>query len=145
MHESVKGNEYDALKTLFLDQVELLHRLTMVDLRIFSGYVTLQLAIGAWVAVNKVAIDAFVVKVGLMIIDLGLMVIATALLYNNRKRREEVISTVKNCNQALGYEDEGVYLAGKKLNAKMTTRSWALWYYVAIILGFIGVALIIAF
>ncbi|MFC1544476.1 hypothetical protein ACFL4Y_04410, partial [Gemmatimonadota bacterium] len=135
-------NKYDALKTRFLDQVELLHRMTLVDLKVFFAYMTLQLGIGAWVAANKQAIDTPFLKIGLMVIDLGIAIVATGLLYNNRRRRTEVIATVRNCNQALGYEDEGAFLPSHKLNAETTTRFWATWYYIALAIAFIGVAII---
>lgn len=122
---------------------ELLFRLTQIDLRIFSGYITLQLAFGAWIAVHKNTINSPIIRFGLLFIDLALAVIAFALLYNNFRRRSEVASTVKNCNEAMGFETSGTYLDDRPLHANTKFRPWTGWYYTGIIVGFIGVVLII--
>jgi len=136
-------HEFEALRYRFENQTEQLYRMTLIDLRIFTGYITLQLALGAWTATHEADIAGGTVRVGLLIIDLALAIIAAALLYNNYKRRTEVVGTVKNCNQALGYEDEGVYLEGSPLNAHTKFRPWAGWYFAGIVAGFAGVAMVL--
>ena len=143
MSKHYKNHEFEALRCRFENQTEQLYRMTLIDLRIFTGYITLQLALGAWTATHHAAIGSLTVRVGLLIIDLALAVIAAALLYNNYRRRTEVVGTVKNCNKALGYEDEGVYLEGSPLNAHTKFRPWAGWYFAGIVAGFTGVAMVL--
>ncbi len=139
------GHEFEALKCRLENQTELLHRMTLIDLRVFSGYITLQLALGAWIATHSDKIPNLTIRIGLMIIDLVLAVVATALLFNNYKRRKEVGGIVRNCNIALGYETPGVYLDNEKLNVPTQFRPWAGWYFTGIAAGILGIALILFF
>jgi heme A synthase len=139
-----EGHEFEALKCRFEDQTELLYRMTLIDLRVFTGYITLQLALGAWIASHASDFSGIVtLKVGMMLIDLVLAVVAMALIYSNRKRREEVVGIVKNCNVALGYEEPGIYLKDKSLNVHTKFRPWAGWYYTGIVVGVVGLALVL--
>lgn len=139
------GHEFEALKCRFENQTEQLYRMTLIDLRVFSGYITLQLALGAWIATHSDKIPNLVIKIGLMTIDLVLAVVATALLFNNYKRRKEVAGTVRNSNIALGYETPGVYLDKEKLNVHTEFRPWVGWYFAGIAAGLLGIALILFF
>jgi hypothetical protein len=96
--------------------------MTLIDLQVFSGSISLQLALGAWLATHEHT--GLVPRIGVMLIDLVLMVVAGALLYNNYKRRAEVVAIVRNCNEALGYETEGVFLDGRTLNVPTKFRPW---------------------
>ena len=137
------GHEFESLKCRFENQTELLYRMTLIDLRIFTAYITLQLALGAWIATNGSNISDTVVKIGLLIIDLVLGGITAALIYNNYRRRKEVVGIVKNCNSALGYETKGTYLEGEKLNVETKFRPWAGWYFIGIVFGCLGIALVL--
>lgn len=46
--EVFRGHEFEAVKCRFENQTEQLYRMTMIDLRVFSGYITIQLALAAW-------------------------------------------------------------------------------------------------
>lgn len=48
-----------------------------------------------------------------------------------------------NCNEALGYETEGIYLDNRKLNVPSEFRAWAGWYFVGIGAAFLGVVLVV--
>ena len=117
MANHYEKNEFEALKCRFKDQTELLYRITLLDLRIFTGYLTLQIALGAWIATHQTISSSLTVCAGLLLIDCSLAVIAIAFLYYNSERRLEVVETVKNCNEALGFEELGVYLHNRPLNA----------------------------
>ena len=143
MPKHYQNHEFEALQCRFENQTELLYRLTLLDLRIFTGYITLQLALGAWMATHPADISSPTVRAGLLVIDLSLAVIATAFVYNNYRRRLEIVDTVKNCNEALGYEDSGVYLESRRLNAHTVFRPWCGWYYAGIVVGFIGTVMVL--
>jgi hypothetical protein len=83
----LRGHEFEALTCRFENQTELLHRMTLIDLQVFSGYISLQLALGAWLATHEHDLTGLVPRIGVMLIDLVPMVVAGALLYNNYKRR----------------------------------------------------------
>lgn len=143
MPKHYQNHEFEALRYRFENQTEQLYRMTLIDLRIFTGYITLQLALGAWIATHQPNIDSMVVRFGLLVIDAALSVIATALLYNNYRRRKEVVGTVNNCSEALGYEEAGVYLADRPLNVRMRFRPWVGWYFAAIVTGFVGILMVL--
>ena len=137
------GNEFEALKLRFENQTELLYRMTLIDLRIFSGLITLQLAFGAWLA-NKDGIAlSMLSKLGLLAIDASLTCVAMAMLYNNSKRRVEVKSTVINCAKALGYKEPGKYLDNEALDVSFVFRPWAGWYFLGVVTSFCGVILVL--
>jgi len=143
--KNLSDNQFQALITRFKDQTEELYRLTLLDLRIFSGYLTLQLAMGAWLATKGSGILDNWGKFGLLLIDFGLMLITTVILDKNFQRRKEVKDTVLNCNEALGFEEHGIYLTGRPLNAKSAFRPWIMLYQLSVILAFIGEILIIIY
>ena len=139
----IDGNEFEALKMRFENQVEQLHRMTLIDLRVFSGFITLQLALGAWLATKGTGVFGCLSKFGVFAIDLSLAVVAVALLYNNLQRRKEVAKTVGNCATALGYKEVGKYMEGTALDANFIFRPWAGWYYLGICTSLLGVVLVI--
>ena len=143
MMKNLSDNQFQALITRFKDQTEELYRLTLLDLRIFSGYLTLQLVMGAWLATKGIEIVDSRVKCGLLIIDFILLVIVAIIFGKNFYRRKEVVETVRNCNVALGFEESGIYLKGKALNAKSKHRPWIGLYIIGVIVAFIGEALFI--
>jgi hypothetical protein len=134
------GHEFEALRERFKDQVELSHRLMLIDLKVFTGFLTIQIVMGSWLALNRDKISS---EAGLFVIDVAIAVFAITLLYNQYQRRKEVIGTVKNCNEALGYEEPGVYLDGRALNAHTKPRYGFRWYAAGIIVSVIGIALVL--
>src|SRR3974390_3391636 len=93
--------KFDALKMRYQDHVELLREMTRIEIRIFSGFIALQLALGSWIPVHppKNALSS----VGILLIDGVLTFISFALLRYNFFRRKEAIGTLKNVMEALGY------------------------------------------
>lgn len=138
-----KGNEFEALKIRFENQTELLYRMSLIDIQVFTGYITLQLAFGAWIAAHPSNITDTFSRAGLLAIDLALAAIAFAMLFNSYERRKEVVETVNNCNSALGYSAPGVYLEGRPLNAETKWRPWAGWYFAGVVVGAAGVAMVL--
>lgn len=76
---------------------------------------------------------------GLALIDLAVALIATTLLCNNHARLQEVADTIANINEALGFNDVGVYLAGKSINPTYSRRYWIGWYILTVIAALLGV------
>ncbi len=133
--------KFEALKLRYSDQVELLREMTRIDLKIFIGYLTLQLAFGGWLSTH--IFDNIIIKIGLLLIDLSLAGITSKLLYNNFRRRKEVAQTVRNLNEALNFNRVSYYLPDLKINSTTIFRPWWYWLLIGIIIGFLGVVLII--
>jgi hypothetical protein len=113
MEPIYKEHRFEAAKIRYENQTDLLKRLTELDLRIFTGYITIQLLLGSWFSVHP--LTSLIAKIGLMLIDIVLAVIAGALLYNTSRRRLEVVETLKNLSEAFGFSTEGVYIKTKPL------------------------------
>jgi hypothetical protein len=143
MDPAYKGHEFESLKLRYEDQVTLLRSLTAHDMRIFSGFITIQILLGGWISVHPV--ESVTVKVGLSIIDTVFALIAGSLLYNSYNRRKEVIDTVKNLNEALGYTEKNIYLKDKAINSsyKTKTRFWFWWYIIGIAFAWFGFLLVL--
>ena len=135
------SQKFEALKLRFLDQVELLRVMTQLDLKIFTGYLTLQLAFGGWLSTTD--IKSLLIKIGLLTIDLSLTGLASKLVYNSYRRRKEVVATLKNINDALNFNTLDYYIKDSKINATTKFRPWWYWYLIGIYAGFTGIVLII--
>ncbi len=133
--------KFGALKLRYNDHVELLRSMTKLDVQIFIGYITLQLGLGAWLATNRPE-DPFA-RFGILLIDIVLAVIASKLLYNDYLRRKEVVSIIKNINEALGYDKSGIYLDDKPINVPTVTRPWWKWFLYGIISGVVGIVMVL--
>ena len=111
------NHEFEALKCRFENQAEQLYRLTQIDLKLFSGFFTLQLAVGGWLATQATSLPPKpIVRIAFLFLDIAIAFVATRLLYANKLRRTEVVENVRKCVRALGYQDTGVYLAGESLD-----------------------------
>jgi len=141
----LEGNlKFESLKFHLEQQIQNLRNMTRIDLQILTGYMTLQMALGGWlVRPSETMQAAIIVRIGLSLVDLTLSVVAAWLLRNSRLRREEVIATVKNLNQALGYEEVGAYIEGKKINSDTKVRLWCNLYLACIVTAAIGIQVII--
>lgn len=136
-----ENNKIEILKMYFENQTNLLRFLTQIDLQILTGYLTLQLFFGSWIATREVA--DFSTKVGLIIINITISFAAGKLLYNNYRRRIEVAETVQNLNEALEFGQKGTYLAEKVLNAPTRFRPWWYWYIVIVSSGALAISILL--
>jgi hypothetical protein len=134
------NQKFEAIKYRHEDQSKLLQKMTDVDLKVFISFLTLQLALGGFITQIDLAIES---KIGLFMLDIALSLICSILLWNNYKRRKEVSATIRNCNQALGYDLDGVYIENKKINSPTVFRPWFWWYIIGMILSIIGILVIL--
>jgi hypothetical protein len=139
-----ENQKFESLKFHLEQQTQNLRNMTQIDLTIMSGYMTLQIALGGWLVRPAQGIAApFGVRIGLSITDLALAIVATWLLLNSRLRRGEVIQTIHNLNEALGYDEVGFYLPDRKINADTKTRFWCPLYLFLVFVAAVGLQLII--
>lgn len=136
-------DKFKAVKLRFKDQSELLHRLTLIDLRLFIGYLTIQLLAGSWFIANMDKMNSLASKFGLLLIDFSLAIVALTLLHRQKLRRKEAVNTIRNCCKALGYQDKGAYIKRECIDPEMKTRFWFPLYAVGIISSFLGFILVV--
>lgn len=120
MDENLK---YELVKYRHQDQAKLSLHMSDTDFKVFSGYLTLQVALCSFI-IYKAPEMILVSKIGFAVIDAVLAWACFRLLRNHWYRRKEVVETIKNCNEYLGYNKVGFYLEDKAINGKTTNRFW---------------------
>ena len=113
--------------------------MTGIDLKIFISFMTFQLLLGSFLSQTNLNIIG---KTGFIFIDISISIICVNLLRNNYKRRIEVVGTIKNCNEYLGFGTKDVYIENKELNASTKFRPWFWLYMVAIGVSCAGVIIL---
>ncbi len=141
MTESTPKLEY--LPAAFNNQVEYLRYLGNIDLRIFSGYITLQLVLAGWL--SKLTTAIFAAKLGFFLIDLSLSVVAAFLLVMNDKRRSLALVNFNSIVDAMGFRKPGEYVPVGPLHLPSDKRvpSSLPRYLVFIVISTIGVLLVL--
>lgn len=137
--------QYALAEMIYKNQVELLHNLTQVDLKLFFGYLTLQLVAGGWIASHQDMFRHPDVRQGMVVINCVLSSIALFFIIAGRLRRAEVIKTVIRCKQVLGFYthimdgDPGEELE----NSKLRSWVWGIAFCLGIIFSFVGFILVL--
>ena len=134
------NQKFESIKYRHEDQSKLLQKMTDVDLKVFISFLTLQLALGGFI--TQINLDT-VSRYGLFILDISLFLVCTILLFNNYKRRKEVVGTIKNCNKALGYDLDGAYIENGKINNPTIFRPWFWWYIIGLTISIIGILVVL--
>jgi hypothetical protein len=135
------GNEFEALKLRYEDQVVLLRTLTEIDHRMVTAFFTLQLVLGGWLAAQEPLSSQL--QWGIVAMDVAIAVIFLKLLFNNHRRRQEVADTIGNINEALGFNAKGAYLDGKTLNPPYKRRYWLKWYVASVVISTVGLFFVV--
>ena len=118
-----EDRKFEALKMLHDNHAELMRFMATLDYKIFGGYISLQLLLGSWLAEHHPATRFS--RIGIMIIDGSLALVAAALIFNDFKRRKEVANTFNNINAALGFTQHGAYVStGPLLAPRIKYRAW---------------------
>lgn len=105
----VKGSE-DALMRVYKDHAELLRYLTSHDFAILSGFITLNLAIAAWVQTYPPA--SILLRLAETAFIVGIATVACYMLWLQRCRRIEVVRTIRSINTYFGFNRSGHYMSG---------------------------------
>ena len=134
------SQRFEALKMRYEDHVELLRFMTGLDLKLFSGVMTIQVALGSWLATKP--IESATTLVLFLALDGIIAAFGAVLLRNNFLRRKEAVETLKNINLALGFTTRGFYLSDRAINATGEFRPWGPWYTAGIVIAFIGLSVV---
>jgi hypothetical protein len=133
--------KFQAMLVRFQDHTETLRTMSTIDLQVFGGYITLQLALSAWLAEHSpTTVGA---HLGIFLVDLALAGLSAKLLYNSYIRRKEVLESLTNILMVLRFRINDFYLSGTSLDSKTKFRPWWYWYLVGIGVGVIGVNLVL--
>ena len=81
------ANRLEILRMGYQNQLEYLRMMSDLDLKLFTGYITLQIVLGGWLA--KSPVEGLSIKVGLMVIDLAMAFIGIVAFRVNQERRAE--------------------------------------------------------
>ncbi|WP_418982166.1 hypothetical protein [Alistipes sp.] len=122
------------------DQARLLQTLSHIDLKVFTGFLTLQLALGSFLTQFSFTVLALT---GVCILELAMCAICTLILRNNYERRKEAAETIGHCNDFLGFREKGAYLPDSAIDATTRFRPWHLLYYLGIWASFAAIFLIL--
>ena len=133
--------KFGALKMRYKDQVKLLRYMTTLDFKIFGGYITLQILLGAWLSTYPPA--TLIACAGIATIDLALTIVGAVFLENDYKRRAEVAATLKNIAVALRFSEDDAYITPGPLNVSTKSRAWRHWYRLGLLLAFSGIILLL--
>ncbi len=132
---------FRALLMLYERHSELLQFMSRHDLQMFGGYITLQLALGGWLAQPPaLTLEA---RIAIGVIDAAMASLAAALIQMAYRRRKEISDLFENLNEALEFTREGAYLRGRSLWPETAFRPWRRWYLFGISLAFAGVLVLL--
>lgn len=122
----------DVLKLVYTEEGQNLRFETTTAQRLMTYFVTVELALGAWIvsaglleASARWAIFLFNVAFGACIVILIVL---------NYQRRLEVVIPMRRALTALGLAEPGVFLAGEAIHAWKLKSSWRNWYIALITL-----------
>lgn len=124
------------------DQARLLQSISHTNLRIFSGFLTLQLAFGSFLTQVTITTGA---KIGFILLEVVICTICSGMLWNNQNRRREVAKTIQNCNNFLGFDEKGAYIPDRTINARSKFWPWHPFFITGIWLSFLSICLILIF
>ena len=133
--------KFEAALARFQDHTELLRALTSIDLQVLGGCVTLQFAVAAWVADHPPT--HAVGRWGLLFMAFVVTSLATKLLYNNYRRRKEVVDSLGRTKAFLQFGERGAYLPENPLDADAIFRPWWWWYMIAVWSAFASIGFVI--
>ena len=136
-----QGNKLEILRLGFDNQVSYLRMMSDVDLKIFFGYMTVQLILASWLAEHP--LETLSLKGGILLIDFAFAILAINAFRVNQIRRKEAVRVLANLCEALGFTVEDALLPGKCIQASVPIRPWTWLYNVTAIVAVIGVGIVV--
>ena len=130
----LKAEQLKILKAKYLDHAEDLRFRTNYDFKVISGFVTVNLAVAAWI--TKFRLESAPHKIGFTALVVALAGVTIVLLQRNFRRRRIVVQIIQNINDAFRFDEKGVYRECGPINPpeNQITTYWLPWYVCTIIL-----------
>jgi hypothetical protein len=126
----------EILKLVYTEEAQALRFEVTTAQRLMTYFVTLELALGAWLAANP--ISGLLWRLVVFGLNATLGIILGRLMVLNYRRRKDVVDAQRGAIEALGLISEGEYLPGRVIHAWRYNASWKLGYL--ILMGFFCLA-----
>lgn len=144
----------EVLLEAYRTHATLLHNLTQIDVRIFTGFITIQLISIGFILSKSIDAASKIQISGIAIADFALCYISAAILWRNYQRRSEAGKTINRINIALGLKQKGFYISNIHIihhnsenlsdHATPPIRPWMYYYIIGIIAGGVGFLLVLS-
>ena len=134
-----EDNRREILETRYKEQAAHIRDMNQYDLRVFGGFLTIQLVLASWIVAHP--INSIYGTFSVLAIDSALLVVCLKFIAANRRRRDEIRTTILNINEAFGLYAKDIYLPGKAINPPAPPASRFIWFHVGCWVGFLGVVL----
>jgi hypothetical protein len=123
----VSDNRTDILLKRYEQHAEHLRALDLFDLRVTSGFLTLQILLAGWLYAHPA--QPLSSKMAIILIDLVLFLGCIGGLRGSSARRREIRGTIWNVNEALGLYSAGMDLPNRPLDHKRRRPKvrWSRW------------------
>jgi hypothetical protein len=136
----VEEKKLEILRLGFDNQVQYLRMMSDVDLKIFFGYITVQLVLASWLAEHP--LPTLTLKSGILLINLAFAVLAINAFRVNQNRKREAVSVLRNLCEALGFTVKGTFLSDKCIQTSVPIRPWTWLYNITAIVATVGVGIV---
>ena len=142
MSEFFLTKKIEILLVRYQEHAAHIRHLDNFDVRIFGGFISIQLALAGWFATHS--IDGVFAKFGLSLVNFSLLLACLMILRGSHKRRKEVVQVIWNISEALGLDRVGTYLPNKAINPQHHVRQFW-WYEIGTCFGFMGTMFVLWF
>ena len=131
----------DALRIGYENQVGYLKLMSDVDIKLFFGYITIQLALANWIVTHPLETNSL--KFAMLILDGSLAAVSCMLFWLNHRRRVYATKVLENFSRELGFLDTNNFEIETELQESPPVRPWFWLYVISVVVAAIGVCLII--
>jgi hypothetical protein len=131
-----QGNEFEVLKTRYVEQAAHLRDLNQYDLRVTGGFITIQLLLASWFASHP--LTSWGLKGAIAVTDFAMLIVCLRIMSGARRRRHEIRDTILNINEAFGLYRPGVYLKDKAINPQPLRPGKFRWLVLACVIGYVS-------
>jgi len=133
--------KFQAALALFLDQAQVIRDLKQNDLQVVGGFITLQLALAAWLAEHPPM--TFWGSLGLFGLSIILSFLSWKFLEKNHRRRAQVVDSLRNTKAALRLSQKEIYIKGAALDVQTMFEPSLRLYVGVLLLTILGVGVVI--
>lgn len=133
--------KFQAALALFLDQAQLIRDLKQNDLQVVGGFITLQLALAAWLAEHPPM--TFWGSLGLFGLSIILSFLSWKFLEKSDRRRAQVVASLRNTKAALRFSQKEIYIKGAALDVQTMFEPSLRLYEGVLFLTILGVGVVI--
>ena len=123
----------DVLKLVYTEEGENLRFETTTAQNLMRYFITVELALGAWVAGSRALPDRHTQWIVFLLNVLFCSCVAV-LIIRNYVRRREIVTSLRNVLEALELTTAGAYLAAREIHSSRFNASWRNWYLLLIAL-----------